>query len=72
VLLAELILLGQLVEVPEELDLDRRAIERSPVSGRERRHAYAGLATWARRRSLVLADNVVDAVRVRNGRDTLN
>jgi glycosyltransferase involved in cell wall biosynthesis len=103
VLLAELILLGRFVEVPEELFLHRkhdgrasrrpwtatidsvwidprrppravfptwrqglelaRAIERAPVSARDRRHGYAGLAAWARRRSLVFADNVLDAVR---------
>jgi glycosyltransferase involved in cell wall biosynthesis len=112
VLLAELILLGPFVEVPDELFLDRehegrasrrpwtpttgsvwtdprrpprvvfptwrqgielaRAIERSAVSGRERRDAYAGLAAWARRRSLVLADNILDAARARNGGATMS
>ena len=105
VLLAELLLRGRFVEVPEELFRHRehpdrttrkhrtpiaqaawadpcrdrllvlptwrlgvefaRAIRRVPLGRDDRRMAYAGLAVWARRRALVLADNFVDAARAR-------
>jgi glycosyltransferase involved in cell wall biosynthesis len=39
-----------------------RAIDRTPLTSRERRRAYKGLGAWVVRRRWLLADNVVDAV----------